>query len=495
MNSSKSSPKHGGKKSFKPVSPFDMYYQLTYMSAMAAAGLSRSKLFEAAAQSKSTAAPYFIAINTLVDEFRYDFPEACRRVGIKATSENMKSFLLRFSDALRSGEPLGDFLGREAEVQGEDYENSYERSLEALKQWTNAFTSIVISVALIVIIQMISSMIYSMNVSTMGGLAFAGVTMAGFGAWIIFRSAPQEVMTIGAPDGSAEQLRVTRMMRLLLPLTLMGALVLLMLSIPSGIILLLIAVLILPIGIFSLISERSRIRKDNEFSTFLRSAGSMTGTSGSTVRQALTRIDLSSFPALEIDIRRLSTRLEALVDPGYCWHRFGQETGSRLVMEITDIFFGAIKIGGDPERVGYLCSLFATRATGLRSRRRMTVGTFAGLATVMQAVVAGLMVFVLSIVNSFAALVKELAPAAKGAGDTAPVMSIGMADFSAGDLQFLGMVTLGMVLMMAVVSATAVVLADGGFRPKIAFYLALGLLVSGVSFMVVPSMVAGILHV
>src|SRR5512145_2258735 len=108
MSSSKSSPKHDARVSFKPVAPFELFYQLTYMSAMAAAGLSRSKTFEIAAQSSSTAAVYFGAINTLVDEFRYDYPEACRMIGNKAKSDNMKSFLLRLSDALRSGEPLAE---------------------------------------------------------------------------------------------------------------------------------------------------------------------------------------------------------------------------------------------------------------------------------------------------------------------------------------------------------------------------------------------------
>src|SRR5690606_41456473 len=113
MSSSKSSPKRNDKISFQPVPPFELFYQLTYMSAMAAAGLSRSKTFEIAARSGSPAARYFAAINTLVDEFRYDYPDACRRIGTQARSENMRSFLLRLSDALRSGEPLADFqIGR-----------------------------------------------------------------------------------------------------------------------------------------------------------------------------------------------------------------------------------------------------------------------------------------------------------------------------------------------------------------------------------------------
>ena len=53
MNSSKSSPKRENKTSFKAISPFDLFYQLTYMSAMASSGIARGKVFEIAAHSSS----------------------------------------------------------------------------------------------------------------------------------------------------------------------------------------------------------------------------------------------------------------------------------------------------------------------------------------------------------------------------------------------------------------------------------------------------------
>ncbi|MDX1992606.1 MAG: type II secretion system F family protein [bacterium] len=493
MNSLASSPKREDKNSFKPVSPFDMFYQMTYLSAMASAGLSRGKIFQIAAQSSSGAAVYFAAVNTLVDEFRYDYPEACRRVGSKAKSENMKSFLLRLSDALRSGEPLADFLAREAEVQAEDYENRYERDLEAMKQWSNAFSSIVISVALIVIIQMISSMIYSMDVTVMGGLVMTGFMMAVMGAWIIYRSAPREKMTNKPSHGSPEQQRAMRLFRTLIPVCFASAALMNLLGVPLGWLLMWVAVLLLPIGIAALASEKKRIKRDAEFSTFLRSVGGMANSTGTTLKQALTRMDLTSFPALAPDIDRLSKRLQALVEPEVCWRKFGEDTGSKLISAVTDIFYGAVKIGGDPERVGYLCSLFAAKTTQLRAKRRLTAGTFSGLTTVMQAVVAGLMVFVLSIINNFAALVATLMPQNTEAANGQVNMSLGMAEFSAADLQFLHTITVGMILLLALVSAAAIIVCDGGFRVKMAFYLALTVFISGISFLVVPPMVAGIL--
>ncbi|NLE49819.1 MAG: hypothetical protein GX613_00300 [Chloroflexi bacterium] len=495
MSSSKSSPKRSDKISFKPVPPFELFYQLTYMSAMAAAGLSRSKTFEIAARSGSPAARYFAAINTLVDEFRYDYPDACRRIGTQARSENMRSFLLRLSDALRSGEPLADFLAREAEVQAADYENKYERNLEALKQWSNAFSSIVISVALIVIIQVISSMIYSMNTSVMAGLISTGVIMAGFGAWIIWRSAPREVMNVPPTQGAREQRRALSLARMLLPVALAAASALYVAGLPLGWILLMMAALMLPGGVMSLISDRRTTKKDEEFSTFLRSSGGMATSTGTTLREALTKIDLCSFPTLEPEITRLSTRLQALVPPEMCWQKFGLESGSRLISDVSSIFYGAVKTGGDPERVGYLCSLFAAKTTQLRAKRRLVAGTFAGLTTVMQAVVAGLMVFVLSIVENFTEMIGTLMPTGEAADAGQAQMNMAMASLSPGDLQFLSTITISMIILLAVIGAAAIIAADGGLKIKMTFYLALTTLISGVCFLIVPPLVDQILTV
>ena len=106
-----------------------------------------------------------------------------------------------------------------------------------------------------------------------------------------------------------------------------------------------------------------------------------------------------------------------------------------IIISVSDIFYGAVKIGGDPERVGYLCSLFTAKTTQLRSKRRLTASTFSGLATVMQAVVTGLMIFVLSIVTNFASMVAQLMPKSSDGLTSGPAASLTIGQFSAGDLQ------------------------------------------------------------
>lgn len=499
MNSSKSFQKPGARAFFKfrNITAFDLFYQLTYMSAMAAAGITRAKTFEVAAQSESPASDYFVAINTLVDEIRYDYPDACRIVGEKAKDEDMKSFLLRLSDALRSGEPLADFLAREAEVQGTSYENAYERDVESMKQWTDAFSSIVVSIALIVIIQVVSSMIYSMDMAVMAGLVTTGLVMGFFGAWIISRAAPQEDMTITIGKGSSDQRRALSLIKILGPVVLVLSVLLGVLKVGLGWLLILDAAVLMPVGIVSLTSDRKTVKKDEEFSTFLRSAGGMATSSGTTLKEALTKLDLSSFPTLQPDIHRLSTRLQALVDPEICWRRFGVETGSRLISQATGIFYSAIKMGGDPERVGYLCSLFASITSQLRSKRRLVAGTFSGLTLVMQAVVAALMIFVLEVVKNFMKMLDAVAVPdvdnAAMAAETSVSMSMGMVSFSPEQLQFLSLMTVAMVILLACISAVAILAADGGYKFKVTFFLSLALVISGVSFLIVPPLVAQIL--
>ena len=496
MTSSKSLPKRTGKNSykFKDVSAFEMFYQLTYMSATAAAGISRSKTFSLAAESGSPAAQYFAAINTLVNELRYDYPEACRAIADKTNSEEIKSFLLRLSDAMRSGEPLPTFLAREAEVQGDNYSNTYERDLESLKKWSDAFSSIIVSVALIVIINLVSTMIYQMSVGTISGLIATAVVMGFFGAWVLSRAAPQEQMVVASALGSSQQRRTLTLSRILLPVVTVVTVALLLVGVSRSWVLVSAAAILLPLGLISYRADLVITKKDAEISSFLRSLGGMATSTGSTLREALTRIDISSFPILQEDIERLNTRLQALANPTVCWHRFGNETGSQLVRQAIGIFYEANRLGGDPERVGFLCSLFASRTAMLRAKRRTVVSTFSWLTLVMHVVVAALMVFVLEIIHNFLILMQS-AIAPDQAAAVSQNLVVPLANFSPEQLQFLDAITVMMVVLLAAVSALAIIASDGGYKFKLTLYLAVLLFMSGVSFWIVPPMVARMLTV
>jgi len=490
--SSKSSPKRTRKGSSEELSGFDLFYQLVYMSATAAAGLSRSKVFELASRLGCRVAQFFQDVDSLAQKFHYDYPTACRMVGEPCKQEDMKSFFLRFSDALESGEPTSAFLSREAMAQGEHYSNEYERNLESLKKWTDAYSSLIISEALIVIINLISTMIYDMGTAMMAGLITVAVVMSFFGVWILTRAAPKERMTVAAPAGSREQIICRQLLTILGPMAGLGGLLMAAAGVEWKWVLLIGACLMAPVGCLSVWSDMKLAKKEREIGPFLRSLGSMATSTGTTLTEALKHVELKSFPALHGDIARLGLRLRARISPALCWQQFGGESGSELINQATCIFYDAVSLGGDPEEAGGLSSMFTTKTALLRAKRRVVSSTFSWLTIVMHGALALLLVLVLQIVIEFRALI--VAAIDPNQADAAmQAISVPLLQFSEGQLAFLSNVTIAMVVLLTMVNAMAIISSDGGFKPKICFYLMILQIISAVAFFAGPPFIQAIM--
>ncbi len=142
---------------------FDLFAQLTYMSSISSARVSRSELFKFASQLPYSSSKYFRNVYILAEKLNIDYAEGCRLVAERTEIDEVKSLLLRLAGALTSGEDEGEFLMREAEVMGEIFGNRYERDVESLKKWTDAYVTLVVASSLIVIVSVISMMIYNVG--------------------------------------------------------------------------------------------------------------------------------------------------------------------------------------------------------------------------------------------------------------------------------------------------------------------------------------------
>jgi flagellar protein FlaJ len=479
-------------KNFSEVTGFALFYQLTSMSATAAAGITRSKIFELACRVPAPPAKFFEQIVNLADKLRLNYPDACRMVGMKAKSEQMRTFLLRFADALRSGEPLAPFLAREANVQGDHYTNEYERQLESLKKWNDGYTSIAVSAALIVIINMVSTMIYNVGPAIMMGMVAAAIVVDFIVAWIVSRAAPQEVLSVPWREGSDEQRSALMLLKILSGAAIVATAVLALLRLNVGWVLLVPALLIIPAGLASSKAEAKVMKRDMEIGAFFRSIGGTATSRGTTLGEALNRIELNSFPALEPVIKKLSRRLRASAKPELCWQMFGKESGSRLISQATGIFYEATNLGGDPETAGVLCSLFSTRTAMLRAKRSGVAATFAWLMMVMHGVLAALMVFILEILKKFMELMSSAVPTDVQA-EAERTLAIQLLSFAAPPIALLERVTVAMLILLALVNGFAIVSSEGTHLFKISFYLSIMLLLTGIAFLVVPPLVGRLL--
>ena len=462
---------------------FDLFYQLSYMSSIAAAGISRSQIFEFASQLPCSSSRYFKEIHLLAKQLRYDYAVACRMVGESTEVESIKSLLLRLASSLGSGEAEADFLAQEAEVQAEAFKNEYERGVESLRKWTEAYAALIVSAGLIVLVAAISMIIYAVAIPFTVTLVGVTICVAVLGAWAIHRVSPKEVRVHSPSAYCAAHSRARWMERILLPVAVVCFFIVLLAGWGLGWALIAVSILVLPIGIAGVLLDRQVKKKDSDISTLLRSLGNIASAVEITVSNALQRIDLRSTANLAGDVKRLHSRLASRLKPEICWQRFSLETGSETVYRSVKMFNDAARLGGDPEEVGERSSLVAMTLDFLRAKRGQVSSSFTFLAIGMHAALVALLVFVVQVIMLFAGVVEGVYTEAVAEAQT---KSVEVFSFSFDSVRLLEVLALPCILVLSVTNAFAIKAADGGSSYKIFVYLGLTLGLSGMGLVIVP---------
>jgi flagellar protein FlaJ len=457
------------------------------MSAIASSGIARSRMFQMASSLPISPAPYFDRIQLLVQKMGYDYGAACNSVGLGLKSEVMASLLLRMGTAFTAGQKEQDFLAEEAGITAEVFEKEYDRDISALTKWTDAYAAVTVSSTLIVIINMTSSLIQTMGDALLIGLVITAAFTTGITGWVLSRAAPKEEIDLFTEEGPRAQRMALRLRYYSAGLAMMACPLLWLWGLAPGWVFLIGALILLPLGIFSILAGQEIDRKDREFGPFIRSLGSMSVSTGTTIGEALNRLDLSSFPALEVDLIRLRRRLAAAIDPELCWHKFAVETGSKLIGESVKVFNDGVKLGADPDVVALLTADYSSRTIMLRAKRKVTASTFTWLTVIMHGVVSALMVLVFEIVRNFVGMMET----ATASLDTSALQSAAMI-FSTPNLDLFRATILGMVILFSIINAFSINVTDGGHKTKLAFYLSVMLALSGVCLIFLPSVVEGL---
>jgi flagellar protein FlaJ len=475
---------------FKDVSGSELFYQLTYMSAIASSGIARNRMFHMATSLPISPAPYFERVQLLVQKMGYDYGRACNNVGLGLKSEVMASLLLRMGTAFTAGQKEQDFLAEEAGITGEIFEKEYERDLSSLTKWTDAYAAITVSSTLIVIINMTSSLIQTMGDGLLIGLVVTAAFTTAITGWVLSRAAPKEEIDLFSEEGPRAQQMALKLRYYTLALVMMVCPLLWLWGLDPGWVLLIAAAILFPLGIFSIMAGQEIDRKDREFGPFIRSLGSMAVSTGTTIGEALNRLDLSSFPALEADLIRLHRRLTAAIDPELCWNKFAHETGSKLIGESVKVFTDGVKLGADPDVVALLTADYSSRTIMLRAKRQVTASTFTWLTVIMHGVVSALMVLVFEIVRNFVGMLET----ATATLDTDSVQSAAMM-FSTPNLDLFRGSILGIIVLFSVINAYSINVTDGGHKTKLAFYLALMVTLSSICLLALPSVAQGLFQI
>jgi flagellar protein FlaJ len=480
---------------FRPApTEFDLITQLTYMSALATANVGREQLFEKTAQLGYSTSGYFHRVHLVAQRLNYDYARACQLVADATDNEMLESLLLRFSASLASGESEAVFLARETEVQLETYARKYERDLETLQKWTDSYVALMVSVTLVVVVSMVSMMIYSVGTVFVLGLAGVMIGISFLGGWIIYRTSPVEPKTHKLHEKPPSQEHMFLLAKILIPISiLLGAATSLVFAPGAGMVAA--AVTLAPVGVMAFIDDRKIDRYDKDMSTFLRALGSIVGAIGTTVTDGMERMNQRSLGSLEQPVRRLHIRLRSAIKPDLCWNRFVGETGSEMVDRSVTTFWDTIKLGGDPDSIGYLSSLFALKISLLRESRKLVSQTFMMLMVPLHAILLGVLLFVSEVIIVFASQLQQIQssavattdPSLTGGTDVTSVLA-----FASPNVAFIRAFALVVTIVLTVVDTWAPHAATGGHHHKMWLYGAVMLLISGLALMIVPEVVQGL---
>lgn len=473
----------------------DLLFLLTYMAAISTADIKRDRIFDYAGRQKEYEySKYFRQIYILASKWGYEYAKACKYISQKLKDVYLSKLFGRMANTLSSGEPEKGFLKQEKITREEIYSNAYERSIESLKKWTDGYTALMVSVILVVTVILVSVMIY--NVDNIETIAFLVILLTlficGLALYVIYKAAPAEKKLHALRRGSKEQEQIRLLSRILLPLGAVSLTGLTLLGIGKEYILFGVAFFTLPIGALAIVDDRKIDERDSSFPAFIKTLGTLAGTTGITIRSAIENLDRETIGCLKPGVEELHKGLSMGFKSRVCWEKFIGETGSELINRSSRIFTDAVELGGDPAEIGNIVSTSSLTIVLLRMKRQLVSSGFKGLAITLHTVMVGLLIFVMEIISKFSGLVSKMSEAYMSAeGSMSGMSGMGMSMFNAAEsVPVLYKFTFSVIIILTISNTLAVKIVEGGGNYKILFYGGLMSGISGLCMILIPPIVA-----
>ncbi|MFA4823748.1 MAG: archaellar assembly protein FlaJ [Methanoregula sp.] len=404
----------------------DLLFMITYMASLGLASATRPEIFAYSAnRTEYISAKYIGKVDTLAKKWGFSYAESLSIVAERTNNIILKSMLNRYSNAIDSGVPDDDFLKNELSTVRTVYRSQIEQGLEMLKKWGDAYIAMLLSGTVIAVVMMISIAIYA-PAGIQGTLNIAyGIILAisVSGNVLMYSSVPDDPKSHGLITRvSKEQETIHAMERIIVPLTIVAVIVLVLLGIHAGLIFLLVGILLAPLGIIGYIDDSNITLRDADFSTFIRSLGSVMGGQGTTTVYALGIIDRKSLPALEPLINSVYSKMNLGLDDKQIWDKFIGEAGSNLIYKYLNIYLDTIMLGGPPDPIGNVVGSSVLEQTLLREKKDMHAKSFFVLLIPMHIAMIGIFVALYQIMvvltGSVAKMMTQFQENAVAAGST-----------------------------------------------------------------------------
>jgi len=477
----------------------DLLFMVTYMASITTAQATRPEIFAyTAAREEYVTTKYIKKVEFFVKRWNYSYVQALYLNADKIKNDMLRSMLLRYSNSIESGVPDEDFLTRELSTIRSVYRNSYEQGLEMLQKWSDAYVAMLFSATLVGIIMMISIAIFSPGdvQQTLLSSYMIVLAVSVFGIITMYRSVPQDDKTHHLEIGSREQNLVRSLEKKIIPLALMAAVILGVITSNAGLSMLMAGLLLLPLGFIGYLDDTNIVRRDSEFTTFIRSIGAIMGGKGITFANALSEIDRKSLEALEPFINGVFSKLNLGLDEKLVWQRFIHECGSNLIYKYLNIFRDSVELGGKPDVIGQIVGSSMLEQVLLREKRNNVAMGFVVLLIPMHAMMVGIFLFLYHImitmshaIGSVMSSMGEAGSALSGQGTIAGSLSGGINLFVNFPEAEMSVYTIIMISILTLANVFAGKIVMGGDRYMYYFFASILLGVTGIIYIVAPVIV------
>ncbi|MDE4907082.1 archaellar assembly protein FlaJ [Methanogenium marinum] len=390
----------------------DILFMVTYMASIITADVSRPEIFAFTATRKEYITSKYIGkVETFVKRWNYNYAKALTMVAERISNPMLSSMFTRYGNSISSGVPDDEFLLLELSTVRSVYRSHFEQGIEMVKKWGDAYIALMLSATIVSIIIMVSIAIYAPDdlSSTLNTSYLLTIGISIFGIGTMYHAIPGDQKCHELPgQGSYEQRMIQKMERFIVPTVIITTILLFIGGFNAGLIFLVIGILLVPLGIFGFIDDTNIIERDNDFSVFIRSLGTIMGGKGLTVGYALAEIDTKTLVNLSEPIKAAYSKLNLGLDENLVWNRFVDECGSNLISKYLNIFRDSIKLGGSPSEIARIVSSSMLEQTLLREKREMLSTGFIVLLIPMHVAMIGIFMFLFRILISMSHAVTDV---------------------------------------------------------------------------------------
>lgn len=437
----------------------NMHYYITHLGVLSTSQMSRKELLKRVASNEAYGylAEETDKIYMLMNDWGLSFAQACRFIARRTPSELYADFLDRFAHALDAGENLETFLTTEQKVVMNDFDTMYRAALSSIELVKETFVSMVMALVFLASFAIIMPILTGMDATTlMVGTIFIFIGTEALLVYFAKMKVPGDRIwhTLPIETDADRAIKISFPISLLLCM-IVSIPVIFLLDFPFTISLSIILTPLILTGQIASRAENRIKRKDNNFSSFIRSLGSSSGARGGLINESLRQLTYHDFGPLTKDVTELYKRITTRIDKMKSWNYFAAGTGSNLIERFGNIFAEGTHIGGKPEVIG---EIIADNFMHIVSLRKLRYNSSSSLVGIMYGLTAGI-AFTLYISVSVVGLMNSIFTNA----DIPEDMDMGLYLGSGGmDVVLVSSLLMALLVFHSLISALLVRVVDGG---------------------------------